>query len=74
MVVSINLNEKEYKLVGSYAKLHSISIDEAFKDALFEKIEDEYDAALADEAYAEYIANGEKSEPIEKLWEECGLS
>ena len=51
MTFSIRLTDDERQLVDSYAKLHSISIGEAFKQALFEKIEDEYDITIADEAY-----------------------
>ena len=51
MAFSIRLTEEEKKLAESYAKLHSISLGEAFKMALFERIEDEYDISLADEAY-----------------------
>ena len=43
MAFSIRLTEQEKKLAESYAKLHAISLGEAFKRALFEKIEDEYD-------------------------------
>lgn len=73
MAFSIRLNEEERMLVDSYAKIHSISIAEAFKRALFEKIEDEFDIVLADEAYDEYIKDGKKSRPIENLWEELKL-
>lgn len=73
MAFSINLTEEERELASKYAKMHSISMGEAFKNALFERIEDEYDIALADEAYAEYVKNGKKSEPIENLWESCGI-
>ena len=31
--------------------------------------EDEYDIAIADEAYEEYLKDGMKSKPIEELWE-----
>ena len=41
MAFSIRLTEEERKLVDSYAKIHSISVGEAFKKALFEKIEEE---------------------------------
>ena len=54
---SIRLTDTERALAESYAKLHALSLAEAFKRALFEKIEDEYDIALADEAYEEYLAN-----------------
>ncbi len=73
MAFSIRLNEQEKQLADSYARLHSISIGEAFKQALFEKIEDEFDLAVADEAYAEYLESGKKSAPIEDLWKELDL-
>ena len=64
MAFSIRLTEEERKLVDSYAKIHSISVGEAFKKALFEKIEEEFDIAVADEAYNEYVKSGKKSRPI----------
>lgn len=70
MAFSIRLTEEERSLVDSYSKLHAISIAEAFKRALFEKIEDEYDIIIANEAYEEYIQSGKKSSPIENLWNE----
>ena len=73
MSFSIRLTAEEKKLADSYAKLHAISLGEAFKRALFEKIEDEYDIALADEAYNEYIRDGRKNRPIDELWRELDL-
>lgn len=73
MTFSIKLNDEEKKLADSYAKMHSISVSEAFKRALFEKIEDEYDIAVADEAYREYLEDGKKSTPISELWKELEL-
>lgn len=67
MSFSIRLTNEEKNLAESYAKLHSLSIGEAFKKALFEKIEDEYDLVIAEEAYVEYVRDGMKSTPIEKL-------
>ncbi len=46
MAFSIRLSEEERALAESYAKLHAISLSEAFKRALFERIEDEYDIAV----------------------------
>ncbi|MCD7770866.1 MAG: DUF6290 family protein [Oscillospiraceae bacterium] len=54
MTFSIRLSESEKNLAESYARLHSVSMGEAFKRALFEKIEDEYDVVVAEEAYSEY--------------------
>jgi len=73
MSFSLRLTEEERKLAESYARLHSMSLGDAFKKALFEKIEDEYDLTLAEEAYAEYVASGKKSRPIEDLWKELDL-
>ena len=73
MSFSIRLTATEKALAESYAKLHAISLGEAFKRALFEKIEDEYDIALAEEAYAEYLKDGKQAKPIEELWKELDL-
>ena len=73
MPLSIRLSEEERALADSYAKMHSISVSEAFKRALFEKIEDEYDVAVFEEAYNEYVKDGKKSRPITELWDELGI-
>lgn len=57
MTINIPLSQEEKKLIESYMKIHSLSLEEALKNALIEKIEDEYDAMLADEAYEEYLRN-----------------
>lgn len=73
MSFSIRLTPEEKSLAESYAKLHSMSLGEAFKTALFERIEEEYDIAVAEEAYGEYVENGRKSRPISELWKELDL-
>ena len=40
MSFSIRMTEEEKALAESYAKMHSLSLAEAFKRALFEKIEE----------------------------------
>lgn len=73
MSFSIRLTAEEKQLADSYAKLHSLSLGEAFKQALFERIEEEYDISLADAAYREYEASGRRSRPIDELWKELDL-
>ncbi len=73
MPFSIRLTQEEKKLAESYARLHSLSVGEAFKKALFNQIEDEYDIAIANEAYDEYVKGGKKSKPISDLWEDLDL-
>lgn len=73
MSFSIRLSAEEKSLAESYAKLHSLSLGEAFKKALFEKIEEEYDIAIAKDAHEEYVRSGRKSRPISDLWKELDL-
>lgn len=73
MAFSIRLTEEERALAESYAKIHSYSLAEAFKRALFEKIEDEYDIGVFNTAYNEYEEGGKQSRPIEELWKELEL-
>ncbi len=54
MVISIRMTEEEKELANAYAKLNGVSLSEAIKRAYFEKIEDEYDIALADAALRDY--------------------
>lgn len=70
MSFSIRLSDEERQLADSYAKIHSISVGEAFKRALFEKIEDEFDLSVADEAYRDYINSGRKATPVSDFWKE----
>lgn len=71
MIFSICLTDEERLLAENYANLHSLSLPEAFKKALFEKIEDEQDLTIGQEAYIEYFAQGKQSRPIDQLWEKC---
>ena len=73
MAFSIRLTDDEKRLADSYAKMHSMSVGETFKRALFEKIEDEYDLTVYEAAYKEYVDSGMKSSPIEELWKELDL-
>ncbi len=70
MAFSIRLSKEEKALAESYAKVHSLSLGEAFKRALFERIEDEYDVIVAEEAYQEYLDSGCESTPIADFWKE----
>ncbi len=53
-----------------------ITLDEAREEYLkrmYEDGEDEYDIAVAEEAYAEYIEDGRKSRLISALWKEMDV-
>lgn len=72
MVISIRMSEEEKQLADAYAKLNGVTLSEAIKNAYFEKIEDEYDIALADAALKEYEKNP-KTYSLKELMEELGL-
>lgn len=70
MAFSIRLTDEERNVAETYAKINSISLGEAFKKALFEKIEDEYDFNLGEKAYNKYVKSGKKATPIKDFWRE----
>jgi hypothetical protein len=72
MAFSIRLSDEEKQLAESYAKLHSMSLGEAFKRALFEKIEDEYDLQVYNEAKTEFEKNP-VTYSLEEVEEELGI-
>ena len=67
------LTAEEKNMAEDNAKIHDISLGDAFKHAQFERIEDEYDVTVADAAYNEYVKGGKKSRPISELWSELNL-
>ena len=72
MVISIRMTDEEKKLADAYAKLNGVTLSEAIKRAYFDKIEDEYDIALADAALREYEKNP-KTYTLKELMKELGL-
>ncbi len=72
MVISIRMTEEEKRLADAYAKLNGVSLSEAIKKAYFEKIEDEYDIALAEAAEKEYKKNP-KTYTLKEVMKELDL-
>ena len=57
MAVSVRLSEQDEKLFKSYAKSNNISLSDLFRNAVLEKIENEYDLAVYKQALEEYEKN-----------------
>lgn len=53
-VSSVRMSEEEEKIIRAYCELHGLSISTALKQALLEKIEDEYDYKCAEKALEEF--------------------
>ena len=57
MTISVRLNDKDTELIKAYAKLNNISISDLVRDAILEKIEDEYDLQCYYDAMEEFKKN-----------------
>ena len=57
MSVSLRLSDEESMLIKNYASLHNISVSELFRQAVMEKIEDEYDLNAYEKAMSSYLAD-----------------
>ena len=71
-VTSVRLTEEEAGLIRSYCTVHGISMSDALKRALIEKIEDEFDLAEYEAAKREYDANP-VSHSLDEVREKLGL-
>lgn len=57
MTVRVYFTKEEKQIAKAYVKKQGMSLKSAIKTFFFEKIEDEYDAAIADKALREYEKN-----------------
>ena len=72
MTVSVRINEKDEKLIRAYAELNNISLSELIRNAIMEKIEDEYDLECFKKALEEY-KNNPKTYTLEEVKKGLGL-
>ena len=57
MTISLRLSDKDTQLIKKYAEINNISVSELVRQAVTERIENEYDLELFDKALAEFEAN-----------------
>lgn len=57
--ISLRLDEQDSTLIKNYAKAHNMSISELVRQAVLEKIEDELDINLYNQAMSNYQQNPE---------------
>ena len=53
-IISLRLSDEETQLIKKYAALHNISISDLFRQAVMEKIEDEYDLKCYEKAIGSF--------------------
>ena len=73
MAISLRLSDEETLLVKKYAEIHNISVSDLFRQAVIEKIEDEYDLSCYEKAIREFNANPE-TYTLEEVEKELGIS
>ena len=72
MTISVRLSNKDAELIKAYADMNNISLSELIRNAVLEKIEDEYDLECYNKAIEEYRKNP-KTYTMEEVKKELGL-
>ena len=72
MIVSLRLNKEDEQLIKKYAEIKGMSLSDLFRNALIEKIEDEYDLTCYKKAKEEYEKNP-TTYSLDEVKKELGL-
>lgn len=72
MTISVRLSDKDAELIKAYAEMNNISLSDLVRNAVMEKIEDEYDLECYKKAMKEYKKNP-KTYTMDEVKEELGL-
>ncbi len=72
MTISVRLSDEDTNLIKAYAELNKITVSELVRNAIMEKIEDEYDLDCYEKAMKEYKKNP-KTYTLENVKEELRL-
>ena len=70
--ISLRLSEYEDNLIKNYAALRKMNISELIRQAVLERIEDEYDLQLYEKAIREYNKNS-KTYTLNEIEQELAL-
>ena len=57
MTISVRLSEEDTKLIKAYAEMNNTTLSDIIRNAIIEKIEDEYDLKCYEKAIEEYKKN-----------------
>ena len=72
MTISVRLNEDDTRLMKIYAEMNNISLSDLIRNAVIEKIEDEYDLECYEKAIKEYEENPQTF-TLDEVKKELGL-
>ena len=57
MTISLRLNDEDTTLIKKYAEMNNLSVSELIRQSVMERIENEHDLKLFNEAISEYNNN-----------------
>lgn len=72
MTISVRLSDKDTELIKAYADMNNISLSDLIRNAVMEKIENEYDLECYRKAIEEYKENP-KTYTMEEIKKELEL-
>lgn len=72
MTISVRLNDEDTELIKAYANMNNISLSDLIRNAVLEKIENEYDLECYKKAIEEYKRNP-KTYTMEEMKKELGF-
>lgn len=72
-VISLRVPEKELSIFKAYAKHNNLTLSEAIRNTMIDRIEDEYDIRVFEEYEKEKDKGSLNTRPISELWDELGL-
>jgi len=73
MVITLRVNDDELKLIKSYAKLHGVTVSDVVRTAIMERIEDELNIRIANDAYEKWAADDKKTYSMNEVMKESKL-
>ncbi|WP_024413137.1 type II toxin-antitoxin system RelB family antitoxin [Streptococcus suis] len=74
--ITLKVSEQDKLFMQAMAKFEGVSLSELIRTKTLEALEDEYDARVADKAWAEYqedLANRIEPMTLEQMAEELGI-
>ena len=72
MTISVRLNDEDTNIIKAYAEMNNISLSDLIRNAIMEKIEDEYDLECYQKAVKKYRQNP-KTYTLDEVKKELGL-
>lgn len=72
-IISVRLNTDEELLLKKVADFEGIGLSSYIKKIVFERLEEEYDLKVAENAYKTYVESNQKTYSFDSVIEELGI-